>query len=217
MQAGTDPDANTESKPPSIEWPDKELSALANRLKTAKSISADVDKDVVLSLMGKTKNYKGSLKAKGNLFLMDLQGEERTVFTVNGTTLWVTSYPPADIETDIQVLRVNLNKDSGTDRFLFDVLAGTLDWKKHFELTEVSDQNQSDVRISMKPKAFYQDFVRLDLNLKKETGEMTGLTYWDELDNETAYRFKNFVYDAELKNEIFSFKQPPNSKLTVAP
>lgn len=193
----------------------KALKEIDKRYQTAKSVAMDVEKTLVMGLLGKEKNSKGRLLLAQGKMRMEIESPEKSLVVVDGKTLWVADYPPAEFKNAaIQVLKGNLDSRKGAQQGFVGLLTrgGVL---KHFKVTGTQQDEKGRGVYFLAPTQETFEFKRARLTLSENGKSIYELCYWDERDNETRMRFSNVKFNAPVSAKSFEFVPPTNSDVTT--
>lgn len=202
--------------PAAIQAPEIEaLKGIDKRYQAAKSIAMDLDKTLLLGLLGKERKSKGRLLLSKGKMRMEIESPEKSVIVVDGKMLWVADYPPAEFKNAaVQVLKGKLDSKTGVQQSFVGLLTrgGIL---KHFKVTGVQkDDKQRNVYFLTPAKQSFE-FKRAQITATPDGKAIAELKYWDERDNETRYQFSNVKFDGSLPPKSFEFVPPENADITT--
>jgi outer membrane lipoprotein carrier protein len=194
---------------------EQQLKIIDQHYQSAKSITMDVERKLVIGLLGKEKNAKGTLTlAKGKMRL-ELAQPEKSIVVVNGQSLWVADYPPAEFKNAaVQVLKGTISSKKGASQSFASLLTrGAL--LKEFSVTGTQQDEQKRTIFFLQPKNQTSEFKRAQLVASADGKTISELRYWDERDNATTMIFTNVEFDKPVAPKTFDFTPPENADVTT--
>jgi outer membrane lipoprotein-sorting protein len=210
------PEAKTsKAKPDTAKTPDSILLAVGNKYKNAKSVAMDIDRKLVIGLLGKEKNAKGTLILSKGKMRMELATPEKSIVVIDGKTLWVADYPAAEFKNAaVQVLKGKIDsKKAANQTFVGALSRGGL--PKEFQATgSMRDEKQRTV-LFLTPRKQNGEFKRAQLVLAEDNMTIAELRYWDDRDNATTMTFSNVKFDVPVSKKTFEFAPPENADITT--
>jgi outer membrane lipoprotein-sorting protein len=203
------------AKPESNKTDEQYLVAAESKYQKAKSISMDVERKLVMGLLGKEKNAKGSIVLSKGKMRMELATPEKSIVVIDGKNLWVADYPPAEFKNAaVQVLKGQVNaKKAANQSFVGLLTRGGL--LKEFMVTGSSRDDKKRITFFLSPKKENGDFKRAQIVLAEDNKTIEELRYWDDRDNATTMTFSNVKFNAPVSVKTFEFKPPENSDITT--
>ncbi|MCM2280307.1 MAG: outer membrane lipoprotein carrier protein LolA [Bdellovibrionaceae bacterium] len=193
----------------------KALKTLDTRYQKARSVTMDVDKTLVLGLLGKEKKSKGHILLSRGKMRLEINAPDKSLVVVNGNNLWVADYPPAEFKNaSVQVLKGQIDSKKGTQQGFVGLLTrgGVL---KHFDVAGVQRDDQARSVYFLIPTQKTFEFRRAQMTLSADGRYIAELRYWDERDNETRMQFSNVKFDVPVVDTAFEFVPPENADITT--
>lgn len=192
----------------------KRLKTLDARYQSAKSIAMDVERNLIMGMLGKEKKAKGTLLLSKGRMRMELNDPEKSLIVIDGKTLWVADYPPAEFKNAaVQVLKGKVSSKKGASQGFVGLLTrgGVL---SQFNVTgALTDRGGRSVYF-LQPKAATVEFKRAQLTISADQNSIESLQFWDERDNETKLTFSNVKFDQKVDAKTFEFTPPENADVT---
>jgi outer membrane lipoprotein-sorting protein len=208
-KAAVKADAGTPKK---TEKTDEDLINVENKYSQAKSVSMDVKKSQILSLLERTDVSEGRFYLSGKEKLrLEFDKPVKTVTVLNGKEFWVIEYPPKDVEDKIRVLKSTLGEKSQS-QVLVTALLGRGRIHDHFKL---DSKKKKDGNIIFKLKALgsMDEVKNLELTVNEESRLITEVSYEDELENKTRLEFTNVEFDGSVPEKLFTYAIPKGAEV----
>ncbi len=204
-----------DAKVAAVKSDEKFLAAVDRKYQNAKSVSMDIERKLVIGLLGKEKNAKGSLLLSKGKMRMELATPEKSVVVIDGKTLWVADYPPAEFKNAaVQVLKGKITSKKAANQSFVSVLSrgGLL---KEFQVTGSMRDDKQRTVLFLTPKKESAEFTRAQLVLAEDNATIAELRYWDDRDNATTMTFSNVKFDVPVSKKTFEFTPPENADITL--
>lgn len=206
-----------EEKSPSVTSLKKEetqkLETLSKTYSKQVVLKANVEKLLKLSLLGKEKKSSGSIELKAGKLHLELEGDEKVSLYSDKKTVWLVTHPPKEFaDAPKQVVKAKMHGLSKEKLGIAVLLTGE-GILSVFKATGLQEEN-SKKTIFLQPSKTSSDFKRAQLVVNSEINQMESLSYWDNLDNQTTYTFKNIVKMKTIPDGNFVYKPGPQDEIT---
>ncbi len=200
---------------PVTEAHERVLKKVNNKYAQSESVSMDVKRVLTLKLLGKTKKNSGSLKMSKGKINMSLGAPDKSEIIMDDKFIWVSSYPPKEFKkSPVQVLQAPLNSQQAQSKGLVQLISQGR-FFVFFRVTGFQPAFAGNWRFFLQPKSTSIEFKRAQVVVNPTTHEIVELLYWDGVDNKTKYSFNKIDFNKKLRANIFKFKAPKNSQITV--
>lgn len=187
---------------------------LTEQLKTYRSTSG------LKSEVKKTfyQEYKGSAEdSEGEIFLFEGRlkikitepEENQSLLVVNRKSLWLET--PMGEGFPVSVTKLPLESVKKSEG-VWSVLIGKGSISKTFEVISSNERKDKAEVYELIPKdKTNYELTKVVLEFKE--GELSKLSYWDQLDNRVSYEFKNWK-KAEMSSKDFVYVPPKDASVT---
>jgi outer membrane lipoprotein-sorting protein len=169
---------------------------------------------VTLDLLGKEKKSKGQFLMQKGRLRMELKGDENTILVINSKKLYAVDMPPAD-KKDMKpnVIEANVNNSQVKKQGLM-VLMAKGGFDSMFLVSGVVDSGPDQLTYYLSPKPETKGLRNAEVKIeKKEKPRLLALTYWDELNNKTAYLFTGHKKVDSLPAKTFDYTPPAGAHI----
>lgn len=203
-----------QSKPQALSKQDHTaLEALDRRYQEASSVSMLVERTVKSGLLGHERKAHGTLLLSGGMLRMELNGDEKTLLVVNKRSFWAVTYPEPEFkDAPVRVVQADIgNKKAKTQNLVGLLSQGGL--FKQFTPTGTHTLEGGSTVYFLQPKKGVAEFKRAQIVISKDGKKIESLRYWDELDNESHFEFKDVVFGKKVDEKLFTFTPPKNSEI----
>lgn len=190
---------------------EKELKSVLMRYQKA-SVQADIEKNVKMTVLEKTEKSDGKLYFSKGKFRLEMKDPASTLIVQDGNTLWVAS-KLVDFDGSWQVAKTksrSLKKSQAIMGLLFDEKGV---WKD-FEIAEEKSADDEKVWTLKPKKTANTEISKLQIRLNPKTKSVSEISYWDNLENETSYKFKTQKFGTKIAPAKFSYKPPKGAEVT---
>jgi outer membrane lipoprotein-sorting protein len=192
---------------------DQELSEVEKKYAAAKSVSMDVKKSLILSLLERTDVYDGRFFLSGKDKLrLEFEKPVKSIAVLNGKEFWVIEYPPADTNEKVRVLKSSMGEKSQS-QVLITSLLGQGRILDHFTI-ESKKKNDGKITYKLKAAAEITEVQNLELVVDEEKKLITELAYQDELENRTRFEFSKIEFDGDVPEKLFTFSPPKGAEVS---
>ncbi len=192
----------------------KHLKAIDTKYQKAKSVTMDVEKTMKLSVLGREQKSQGKIQISRGRMRMETPDE--SLLVINKKTLWVVTYPDPDLKKHgaaIQVLTGNIDSKQARSKSLLGLLTqgGLL---KFFTVSSVEkDKAKDQSTFFLQPKKELVEFKRAKVTVSNAGLEIKTLRFWDQLDNESRFDFKNIEFNKAVDAKVFDYKPPQGADI----
>lgn len=172
------------------------------------------DKVITLSMLGSTKKSSGEIWLNEGQMKLLVQAPQPSKIVATKDYLWIENPPPPGFEdSKIQVLRASLKSKQAKSQGLIQLLTkgGVL---KYFRVSGIQREPES-ITFYLQPDNQSVEFKRAQLVVDLKSQEITQLSHWDQMDNETHYHFTKSQFKQKLDPKLFDYKPPQNSNLII--
>lgn len=193
----------------------KALKAIDKRYQTSKSVTMDLEKTLILGLLGKEKKSKGRVLISQGKMRMEIEEPQKSLVVIDGKTVWVADWPAPEFKNAaVQVMKGSVDTSKGASQGFVGLLArgGIL---KHFKITAVQNDEKGRSLYFLQPSKDTIEFKRAQMTLSADGRQITALRYWDERDNETQLQFSKVVFDKVVPEKLFQFSPPANADVST--
>jgi outer membrane lipoprotein-sorting protein len=191
-----------------------DLKASDLQYQKSKAIKFELTKKVKYALLGKEKENKGLLFVSGKNLRLELEPPQKSLVVINNGLTWLISYLGDEKDADIQVTKLKTQTkvaDKGNSTLF--ALLGQGGILKHFD-AKSSVSNGETVEFELIPKQTISEVQKVKLALNKKSKQIQGVTYWDELENETSFVFSKQELNAKINPSLFKYVPPKNAVVT---
>ncbi len=179
----------------------------------AKPIEILLDKTVKLSLLERETLEKGRLFLKPNRLRVELKGEIKTLFVFDGKNFWVQQDKPKDLGGGILVTKIVGTKLKTNSVFKLFLSEQPISSAFNFVKTEKSKEGVTYFLQPTKAEDF-PDAVSLKIFVSQKNQTIQQMSYVDELENETTYKFLNQKQLKSIAKAKFTYAPPKGSEVT---
>jgi outer membrane lipoprotein carrier protein len=188
------------------------LNEVQEKYSKAKSIKMEVEKELTLSALRKTKKSSGNLSLASNgKFRLEMKEPDKSLIVIDGQNIWVVQYPEFKSEKT-QVMHSKL-KEQLKSQVLLSFLMGQGKIKKHFKILNQKEDDGTTI-IKLEPKDEGTDLKNIELQVDSDEKIINKISYKDSLDNEISYKFSNNKFEDKTKASLFKFKPPKDAEVT---
>lgn len=190
------------------EMPAKVLK-IVERYQQAPAVHAMVTKKVDFAFTGKHKEYKGQVYFKKGQLRLQFSKPEKTLMVLNHHVLWIENHlDDPDFGDQIQVAKIKMGTQQKKNALLA-FLFGAKDVWHHLQVLKES-KGKGTITVDLKPlkKAQMPDIKKIQIVADVDKGYLAQVTYWDELDNASAFVFSHVNFKAHVAKTLFDYTPP---------
>ncbi len=188
-----------------------ELSETIAHYSSAKGLHIELEKKVKLAVLDRETAQQGRAMLSLGRLRLEFDEPNRALVIVNKNDLWFVTYPPQDLGGDVQVGHAKRNS-SKQPPVLYNLLAGR-DPAKDFTVSATQAAGEH-TRYELQAKLANPDMKKMTIEIDAKKKEISALTYWDELENQTSYTFTKSDFSPQLEAKLFQYILPKNIKAT---
>lgn len=173
-----------------------------------------LEKEITLGMLGSTKKSEGEIWLNDGQMRLEIHKPEISKIIADKKYLWIESTPPEEFEgSKIQVLRASLKSKQARSQGLIQLLTqgGVL---KYFRVSGIQ-KGKGQTTFFLQPDKQSVEFKRAQIVVSSKGLKIEKLKYWDQLDNETTYTFKNTEFNKKIDKDKFAYKPPKDAELIV--
>ena len=190
------------------------IKEVVKKYQTTRAVGMKVEKKVHLALMDEEKTGKGRLWYSKGRLKMAIAKPEDSLLVMNDDIIWVVSKMPEEFGGAIQVTKMKAAQLKKSNALLAVLFGDEAVWDR-FELLK-SDTKKGRLTVELKPRkeAHLADVMKVKVQVDNKAKKITEIAYWDELENETLYRFSDVKFGVRLSSGHFKYKPPSNADVT---
>lgn len=180
----------------------------------AKSVSMDIKKSIKSQFIESNDSAKGRVIISKGRMRMELKEPDKSLVVIDKKYIWVVNYPTGEFKNSaLQVIKADISSKKGRSQNFLSLLTqgGVLKFFKIVGLKKVSDEEKI---VFLQPNDATVEFKRAQMVLNPKTKHITGLRYWDELNNETLFEFSKIEFDLKIDEKSFSYEPPEGADIT---
>ena len=192
----------------------QKIKNVIRRYRKAKSVKMRVKKKVVMSLLDREKKSEGKIFFSKGRLRMDIKKPDESMLLLLNDVIWVVNKLPKELGGKVQVAKVNTKgpkRKNAMIAFLFD---SEEIWDEFVILEKNSKGQQSRFKLKPKPKTGLTEVELLEIEIDHKKSVVRKLTYWDDLENETSYRFSKVDFKAKVPERKFRYTPPKGVDVT---
>lgn len=177
-------------------------------------IHLQIKKTIVSSILGSTKVSEGEAWLNMGQMRLEIHKPEPSKIIADKSYLWIESPAPKGFkEAQPQVLKASLKSKQAQSQGLIQMLTGG-GLLKYFKVAGVQ-RLSGQVIYFLQPENQAVEFKRAQITVGKKAQVIDELKYWDQMDNETSYRFTKTEFHQKIKTSKFDYIPPKNAKVIV--
>ena len=172
-----------------------------------------VEKIVDLSLLEKETKESGHIWLSSNKLRVELKGESKSILVYDGKIFWVEQIKPEDLGGGTLVSKISGLKLKTNSVFrLFISSQKISDTFKFVKKTKLNN----DTEYELEPKKFedFPDAAKLKVLLSGKDNRIIQMTYFDELENRTTYKFVSQKTLKNIAKSKFSYSPANGAEVT---
>lgn len=169
-------------------------------------------KTIKLGMLGSTKESDGEVWLNQGQMRLEINKPDPSKIIAGSEYLWIESAPPAGFADEkIQVIKASLNSDRAKAQGLIQLLTkgGVL---KYFKVSGVQ-KDKASTTYFLQPNNQSIEFKRAQLQVSNSDKVITELRYWDQMDNETDFKFSKSEFNKMIDPKLFAYQPPPNAEV----
>ncbi|MDC0980094.1 outer-membrane lipoprotein carrier protein LolA [Bdellovibrionales bacterium] len=186
------------------------IKEVMGKYRLSSGVSMSLRKRVYLALMEDEKTVEGqALLSKGRLRL-ELKRPDHSLLVISPETLWIESR----FNGDIQVSKVSMsgkNRRKGLIGIFFDQESI---WDGYRLVGVKTKKNSVEYVLKPTKKNRRPEAKKIKISIDRKAGVVDALTYWDDLDNRTAFLFKDVKFDIKPTADKFKYVPPKGVDVT---
>ena len=175
-------------------------------------IHVDLEKTLILEALGTKKESNGEAWFNKGKMRLEIKKPIPSKVIADGTYLWVENPPPKEFKgAKTQVLKAKLDSQRARSQGLIQLLTqgGLL---KYFKVVGVQNVGPR-VHYFLQPEKQSVEFKRAQVTINIKSEIISELRYWDNLDNETFYKFSKTRFNQSLKKSLFRYTPPKDAEV----
>jgi outer membrane lipoprotein carrier protein len=191
-----------------------DIKAVVGKYKDAQAVGMKVEKKIHLALLDETKLGKGRLWFSKGRLKVQIDKPEGSLLVVDNHTVWLESRLTDEPSSLVQVTKMKASQIRKSNALLAILFGDEAVWSK-FELVTSHRQNGNlHVELKPQPGAKLLDVTKIKIVVRGSQSEIAEITYWDELENETSYKFSDVDFDVSLSAKDFKYTPPPDAEIS---
>ncbi|MBK9040807.1 MAG: outer membrane lipoprotein carrier protein LolA [Bdellovibrionales bacterium] len=191
-----------------------DIKAVVGKYKDAQAVGMKVEKKIHLALLDETKLGKGRLWFSKGRLKVQIDKPEGSLLVVDNHTVWLESRLTDDPLSLVQVTKMKASQIRKSNALLAILFGDEAVWSK-FEIVTSHRQNGNlHLELRPQPGAKLLDVTKIKIVVKESLSEIAEITYWDELENETSYKFSDVDFDVSLSAKDFKYSPPPDAEIS---
>ncbi|OFZ19361.1 MAG: hypothetical protein A2Z20_01880 [Bdellovibrionales bacterium RBG_16_40_8] len=185
------------------------------RYQKAKAVEIKVSKIVTLALLDEKKESEGMLFFSKGKMRLSIEKPEEYLIIMGKNEIWVITPTAKELGGRTQVMKIRSPELSKQAKSPLAALLGRPEAWDNLKLNSESATNGS-VKFNLEPKvgADFGDIVSVNLEISQTEKTLLNLSYKDELDNETEYKFKSTNFKAKITEDFFKYSPPKDADIT---
>jgi outer membrane lipoprotein carrier protein len=185
------------------------LDEVVSKYRTSKLVSMDVVKTVKSKVLSKETKFVGKIYLSQSKFRWDTDTPEKTQIIFDGKTIWNVQHPSAELPGPIQVAKSKVDKNT-KKQILLATLLGTSEVKKNFKVLKTEVQKDEKLYF-LEPKG--SDLQVKDLVIHIANKKISGISFKDDIGNQTDMNFKNVEFSKKEKSKLFNYAPPKDAQV----
>ena len=188
------------------------LDKTLERYHRSKTVMAELVKVVKLSLLDRTQVSHGRLYLSNGKLRLELAGLEKTVLVIDGRHVWMERRLPEEFGGQVRVIQMAVGGHKKSLQGPLPILLGHKEALNDFKVIEKISGRQKVFQLKPKDGKEYPNLVKVEVTIEGE--KLKDLSYWDELENKTSYRFGKTRFDGKISKSQFLYSPPKNAEVT---
>jgi chaperone LolA len=199
-------DLPTKKLTPEVEVLQKVLS----KYKNSKFTSATVERKLTQSLQGKTSVSQGQVFLSGSLFRLELKGKEETTIVFDGKKIWTETKNESEKQPQVTSMRVG---GKAQNQLLLNEVFVQGKLLERFNVLSATRSGDS-ILFDLEPNKNVASVSSLKVSIDAKNTVLEEFTYFDELENETSYKFSEQKFDQKMSSKKFKYTPPKGVLVT---
>lgn len=191
-----------------------EIKAIVGKYKDAQAVGMKVEKKIHLALLDETKSGKGRLWFSKGRLKVQIDKPEGSLLVVDNHTVWLESRLTDDPSSLVQVTKMKASQIRKSNALLAILFGDQAVWSKFEIITSHRQNGNLHLELRPQPGAKLLDVTKIKIVVRGPQTEIAEITYWDELENETNYRFSDVDFDVSLSAKDFKYVPPPDAEIS---
>lgn len=190
------------------------LKDVDSKYQKAKTVTMSVLKVDKLAALDKIKELEGQLWLKRGKFRLEMQTKDKnkdnSLIIADGKTLWFVTPPPKEFKgAKTQVVKADMNAKRAKTQGLLQILTegGVL---KYFKVGGVKQEGDT-ITYFLSPDKQSLELQKAQVTVNTVDKTISGLKYFDTMENETNYSFSKVEFDKSVKDSLLSYKPPKDA------
>ena len=190
------------------------IKSILNKYQKTSAVKMKVEKAVHLALLDENKNGEGHLMFSKGRLKMVIDEPENSLLLVDGKSVWVVTPLSENPVGPVQVTKMKAAQIKKANALLAVLFGDGAIWNQ-LEVIKSLKEGPS-LLVELKPKVLGQppEVAKVKIILLPEKGEISEITYWDELDNETSYKFSEIQLNAKVSAREFTYVPPKDAEVS---
>lgn len=190
----------------------KSLQAVSTKYRNAAVVQMEVERLIKSELTGKDLSYLGKISLSQGLFRMETNEPEKSLIVFDGKFLWHETPASPDFPGPIQVTKAKISSGD-QQQVLFATLLSKDPIEKHFQV--LKEEKKSELLVyEAKPLSKDLNITSLTLTVNPKIGQITDLSYVDDVGNITQMKFSKIVFKETKTSKLFKYQPPKGSQVT---
>lgn len=200
---------------PPKKMPDLEIiRSVLKKYQTSRAVGMKVEKEVHLVLLDEIKSSKGYLWLSKGRFKMEMEKPENSLLLMEDENVWMVTKFSENEGTPVQVTKLKARQVRKSNPLIAVLFGDDSVWKKLKVSSSVYEKGFLTVEMEALKEAQLVDVTKLKLVIQKEKSEIREISYWDELENETSYKFSGVEFGKKVSSRFFRYVPPRNAEVT---
>ena len=184
------------------------------KYRTTPLVEMSVEKVMKSDLMAKETIHTGKIYFGGGNVRWENKTPTENLIVFDGRHLWNVQYPDPDFPGPLQITKSRIDGKNRAQLILLDLLVNAA-FLESFDVTLTYDRGDKNIAIYLaeaKGKSLNIKDLRIRLNISAK--ELVGVSYKDDVENETILTFTKIKFNSNGNSELFKYKAPKGSKVT---
>ncbi len=180
----------------------------------AQTVSMDIKKSIKSQMLESKASISGKVMFSKGRMRMEMNEPDKSLVVIDKKYIWVVNYPSEEFKNSaLQVIKAKISSKKGRSQNFLGLLTqgGVL---KYFNVSGLMKVSPKESIYFLQPNDATVEFKRAQMVLNPKTKRITGLRYWDEIDNETMFEFSNVKFNQKLDDKAFSYEPPEGADIT---
>lgn len=188
------------------------IEGVLKKYRSGQATSMKVKRKTYQALTEKEVSVSGHFIVAQGKLRMEFEEPEKSLWIMNGPTLWMTTYLPQEFGGKAQVTKLKTNKLGKAASWIGVLFGKTNPWKEFKVASHKDENNLLDVQLIPVVAAETEvASIRLILNTKSQ--ELKQITVVDTLDNKTSFDFSDQSSQIKIENSTFNYTPPKDAEV----